>query len=312
MSRTDRMSGVIAPVLTPYNEDMSPDTDRFIEHCHWLLANGCCGLAVFGTTSEANSLSAREKMELLEAVIQSGVDPRKLMPGTGACSITETVALTAHAVQAGCGGVLMLPPFYYKGVDNDGLFRHFDEVIQRVADSELHIYLYHIPPQAVIGFDLDLIGRLMDAYPDTVVGLKDSSGSWDNMKGIMETYPNLTMFPGSEQFLLPALRMGAAGTISAQANVNAPALGHLFDNWESADAEALQDAVTALRGVFTGYPLIPFLKEIVAHFRRDPAWRNLRPPLSNLDSANAGALIDAVTRHGFSMPNLEALALTGE
>ena len=313
MSDGGKLSGVIAPALTPFKDDLSPDTGRFIDNCQYLLANGCNGLAVFGTTSEANSMAAEEKMALLDALITSGVDPQVLMPGTGACSVTETAALTSHAVKSGCSGVLMLPPFYYKGIDDDGIFAHFDAVIQRVGDSALKIYLYHIPPQAVIGFSLDLIERLIEAYPDTVVGLKDSSGDWDNMKAILDRFPGFELFAGSEQFLLAVLRGGGAGTISAQANINAAGQRRLFDNWQTDEADALQEAVVALRTILTaGYPLVPMLKEIAAHYRGDPAWRQLRPPLVNMGAAQTKQLLDALAAHGFALPNLEPMALAGE
>ena len=192
-------SGVIAPLITPFGEDGAPDFERFVSHGEWLMANGCTGLAPFGTTSEANSLGLEERMELLEELIDGGIDPTKLLPGTGMCSLTDAITLTQHAVEMECGGCLMLPPFYYKAPSEEGLFRYFSEVIEAVGDDRLKVYLYHIPPIAQVGFTLPLIGRLMKAYPDTVVGLKDSSGDWANTKSILDAYPTLEIFPGSER-----------------------------------------------------------------------------------------------------------------
>ena len=155
---TTRLSGVLAPVVTPFTPRLAPDAGRFVRHCRWLLGHGCSGLAVFGTNSEANSLSVEERMELLEALVQGGVPPETLMPGTGCCALTDSVRLTGHAVKLGCGGALMLPPFYYKGVSDEGLFRAFAEVIERVADQRLRLYLYHIPPVAQVAISLELIG----------------------------------------------------------------------------------------------------------------------------------------------------------
>ena len=169
------MSGVLSPVITPFNPNLTPDATRLVRQCRWLLSQDC-GLTVFGTTSEANSLSVDEKIDLLDALIEAGIDANRMMPGTGACSIPDTVRLTAHAAKHGCGGVLMLPPFYYKEVTDDGLFQFFAEVIERVGDSNLHIYLYHIPPIAQVSISLTLIERLLKEYPETVVGIKDSSG----------------------------------------------------------------------------------------------------------------------------------------
>src|SRR5215468_2612996 len=143
MAREGGFAGVIAPVLTPFGEDGSPDGDRFTEHAQWLLATGCTALAPFGTTSEANSLGLDERMELLEDLVDGGIDPGKLMPGTGSCSTSDAAILTQHAVDVGCAGVLMLPPFYYKNPSEDGLFRFFADVIDEVDDDRLKIYLYH-------------------------------------------------------------------------------------------------------------------------------------------------------------------------
>src|SRR5690242_13428318 len=209
MQQQRHFSGVIAPVLTPFGEDGAPDAGRFVEHCQLLMAEGCRALAPFGTTSEGNSLGVDERMELLEELADSDMDTAKLMPGTGSCSLEDAIVLTRHAVELGCGGVLMLPPFYYKAPSEDGLFRFFQEVIDGVADDRLKIYLYHIPPVAQVGFSLALIGRLIEAFPETVVGLKDSSGDWNNTAAILQAYPGFEVFPGSEIFLLDGLRKGA-------------------------------------------------------------------------------------------------------
>ena len=157
--------GVLAPVLTPFNANLEPDANALLAHCNWLLDEGVDGLAVFGTTSEANSLSAGERIALLEHLLDNGVPADKLMPGTGMCALSDTVALTRHAVEHGCRGVLMLPPFYYKAVDDDGLFASYAATIERVADTRLRIYLYHIPPVANVGLSLALIGLIAAHLP---------------------------------------------------------------------------------------------------------------------------------------------------
>src|SRR5713226_58531 len=184
---TERISGVLAPVLTPFKADLSPDSQRLIAHCKWLLSQNC-GLAVFGTTSEANSLSIEERSTLLDALVAAGIEPSRMMPGTGCCSITETVKLTAQAVKHGCAGVLMLPPFYYKRVSEEGLYRYFSEVVQRVGDARLKIYLYHIPPVAVVGITTGLVERLLKSYPNAIAGMKDSSGDWNNTKTFLDAF----------------------------------------------------------------------------------------------------------------------------
>src|SRR5881392_4515924 len=184
---SQRIRGVLAPVVTPFKADLSPDSQRHIAHCRWLLSQNC-GLAVFGTNSEANSMAADERSTLLDALIAAGIDPSRVMPGTGCCSLTETVELTAHAVKHGCAGVLMLPPFYYKDVSEEGLYRYFSEVVQRVGDARLKIYLYHIPPVAVVGITTGLVECLLADYPNAIAGMKDSSGDWNNTKIFLEAF----------------------------------------------------------------------------------------------------------------------------
>jgi 4-hydroxy-tetrahydrodipicolinate synthase len=302
MQQQRHFSGVVAPVLTPFGEDGAPDAGRFVEHCQWLMAEGCTALAPFGTTSEGNSLGVDERMELLEELVDSDIEAATLMPGTGSCSLADAIVLTRHAVELGCGGVLMLPPFYYKAPSEDGLFRFLQELIESVADDRLKIYLYHIPPVAQVGFSLALIGRLIEAFPETVVGLKDSSGDWNNTAAILEAYPGFEVFPGSEIFLLDGLRKGAAGCISATCNVSAAAIRNVYDNWRSPDADRLQAAITALRKAIQAYPMIPALKAIIAHYRQDPVWAQLRPPFVELAAADAAKAIETlVAAHGFKL-----------
>jgi 4-hydroxy-tetrahydrodipicolinate synthase len=279
---TQPLRGVLAPVLTPMRDDLSPDTSKWIAFCKQLLADGCTGLAPFGTTSEANSLGLDERMEMLDALVAAGVPPEVLMPGVGTCAITDTAKLSAQAARLGCGGVLMLPPFYYKGVSEEGVYRSVAEVIERVGDSRLRVYIYHIPPIAVVGFNLKVIERLVKAYPATVVGIKDSSGDWNNLKAILESFPGFGTFTGSERYLLPTLRMGGAGTISAMANVIPGRIRRLYDGWLAENAEQMQEELNVPREALREYAPIPALKELMASRTGDPCWRNLRPPLVNL------------------------------
>ncbi len=286
-----KFGGVVVPALTPFTADLSPDKERFIAHCRWLLDQGADGLAPFGTTSEANSMSMDERAELLEALVAAGIPAEKLMPGTGCCALTDSVRMTAHAVAQGCAAVLMLPPFYYKGMSDDGIYAGFSEVIQRVGDSRLKIYLYHIPPQAQIGFSIDLIGRLVEAYPDTVVGLKDSSGDWNNTQAVIDNFPDFVTFPGSEVFLLQGLRAGGAGCITATGNINPAGIRKVFENWQTDQADALQARITEVRKTVQAYPMIPALKRMMAHFHGDPGWSKPRPPLVELDGDKSDGLI---------------------
>lgn len=307
MTDKKHFSGVIAPVLTPFGEDGSPDPDRFVEHCEWLLEDGCTALAPFGTTSEGNSIGIDEKMELLEELVDADVDPAKLMPGTGSCSVADAIIMTEQALELGCGGVLMLPPFYYKNPSEEGLFRFFAEVIEEVGDDGLKVYLYHIPPVAQVGFSLPLIARLRKEFPGVVVGLKDSSGDWANTKAILDANPSFEVFPGSEVFLLDGLRNGASGCISATANVAARSIRQLFDHWEGADADRLQGEVTALRKAIQAYPMIPVLKALIAHYREDPVWADVRVPFTEMPPADAAKAIEELaSAHGLRLDIVKA------
>jgi 4-hydroxy-tetrahydrodipicolinate synthase len=293
--------GILVPVLTPFRTDLSPDADAFVTHCRWLLNKGADGLAVFGTTSEANSIGLEERMALLENLIDSGISPSVLMPGTGTSALTDTVRLTEHAVEHGCAGVLMLPPFYYKAIDDDGLFASYSEVIQRVGSAALQIYLYHIPPISQIHLSPKLIGRLLNTYEDTIVGLKDSSGDWSNTETILREYPTLATFCGSEVFLLETLRRGGAGSITATANVNVAAIRKIFERWQEGDANKLQKEINSVRKVFEEYPLIPSLKAVTAKFYGSSDWCKVRPPLRDLGVTDTEELIKSLTNLGFKM-----------
>ena len=321
--------GVLAPVVTPFKVDLSPDRERFIRHCQWLLSQNC-GLAPFGTTSEANSMSTDERISLLDAVVAARIDPSRMMPGTGCCSITETVALTAHAVKHGCAGVLMLPPFYYKDVSEEGLYRYFSEVVQRVGDARLRIYLYHIPPVAIVGITPKLVERLLKAYPNAIAGMKDSSGDWNNTKTFLDAFAEsarpartgFDVFVGSESFLLANMRNGGAGTISATANVNPAAIHELYTSVVAfvqtlglkADADLYnglgreQARLNVVRDVFSSrkFPsLIAALKQAIAIYGNDPEWARVRPPLVELTSAQAKLLAAELKAVGFAMNGME-------
>jgi 4-hydroxy-tetrahydrodipicolinate synthase len=330
LSPSKRICGVLAPVVTPFKADLSPDRDRFIRHCRWLLSQNC-GLAPFGTTSEANSMSADERISLLDSLVADGIDPLRMMPGTGCCSIVETVALTAHAVRHGCAGVLMLPPFYYKDVSEENLYGYFSEVVQRVGDARLRIYLYHIPPIAMVGITPKLVERLLKAYPNAIAGMKDSSGDWNNTKTFLDAFAGTArpvadsprrartgfdVFVGSESFLLANMRNGGAGTISATANVSPAAIyelyaacvgGSKFENHES-ELEQQQARINVVRDAFSSrkFPsMIATIKQAIAIYTNDPEWARVRPPLLDLTTEQAKLLDAELKAIDFAMSGTE-------
>ena len=295
-SRVD-LKGVLAAVLTPMDEDLSPDYPAFAAHCQRLLASGCHGLSVFGTTGEANSLSVNERLAALEALLERGVPPEKLLPGTGSCALTDTVLLSRAALEAGTAGALVLPPFYYKGVGDDGLFCFFAEVVERVGDDGLRLYLYHIPQMTGIDLGLPLISRLIDAYPGIVVGTKDSSGDRERILTLCRELPDFSVLAGTETLLLETLRSGGEGCISATVNVTSRLARRVYDAHSAGkadEAEALQDRLTQLRASIEAYPVIPALKRLMAHLTGDEQWRNIRPPLSSLEERQAKDLLSNV------------------
>ena len=327
---TQRIRGVLAPVVTPFKPDLAPDSQRLIAHCKWLLSQKC-GLAVFGTNSEANSLSVEERLNLLDELVAAGIDPSRMMPGTGCCSIMETVKLIKQAVGNGCAGVLMLPPFYYKDVSEEGLYRYFSEVVQRVGDARLKIYLYHIPPVAVVGITIGLVERLLAAYPNAIAGMKDSSGDWNNTKTFLDAFAarsagaastagaacTFDVFVGSESFLLANMRNGGVGTISATANVNPAAIHKLYTEWvrsrtgdngaARADLDDQQQRLNVTRDVFSSrkFPsMIAALKQAIAIYADDPEWTRVRPPLVELTPDQAKTLAAELRAIGFTMPGV--------
>jgi 4-hydroxy-tetrahydrodipicolinate synthase len=305
-NKVKRIEGVLAPVITPFKKDYSPDAERFVRHCRWLLKSGCAGLAVFGTNSEANSLSVSEKRHLLEKLVEGGVPASALMPGTGHCALSDSIEMTRAAVELGCGGVLMLPPFYYKGVSDEGLYRNFAEVIERVGDERLALYLYHIPPVSQVAITLGLIERLLSKYPGIVAGVKDSSGDWANTKAMLDQFAKggFDVFAGSETFLLDNMRNGGKGCITATGNINPGPIANVYRNWRSAEADRLQAGITATRKVVQKQPMIAALKSAVAHFGNDPVWKTCRPPLVELTMAQEEELIRDLKAVGFTMPGL--------
>ena len=300
-----KFSGILSPVLTPFTKDLKPDSRRLVKLCRWLSSQNVA-LVLFGTTSEANSLSLEEKISLLNDLIDAEINPSLLMPGTGCCSLTETVQLTSHAVKLGCKGTLMLPPFFYKDINDDGLFRSYAETIERVGDSALKIYLYHIPPVSGVNISLDLIERLVIRYPNTIVGVKDSSGNWENTQSILERqWDDFRVFAGSEHFLLQTMRAGGAGCISATANINPNAIYNLYKKWKSNQADDLQKQLNQVRATLESYPMIPALKSVVSYYSNQPDWTMVRPPFISLEKETQKELIQKLKSLGFAMPNLD-------
>ncbi|MBB5689060.1 dihydrodipicolinate synthase family protein [Roseomonas alkaliterrae] len=286
--------GVFCAALTPVTEALAPDHALFVAHCRRLLAEGCDGVALLGTTGEANSFSSDERRGLLEAVVAAGIAPDRLLPGTGVPALTETVALTRHALSLGVTTVVMLPPFYYKGVTEDGLFAAYAEVVERVADPRLRIVLYHIPQMSAVPIPFPVIARLRATYPGIFTGIKDSAGDLAHMEELVATFPGLAVLAGADPLMLPLLKAGGAGCITATSNLVAGDLAFVFrhhaDAALTAEVEAAQARIVAARDRASRFAQIASLKLLLADRTGQPGWHRLRPPLLPLNQAEADAL----------------------
>ena len=280
------LSGVIAAIATPIDESGTPDLKRAMNLARFLLDNGCDGLNVLGTTGEATSFSLAERKSVMDAYKTNGLPLQRLMVGTGAAAVSDAVALTKHAAELGFAGALVLPPFYYKGVPDDGLVAYIDTLVKATADTPIPIYLYHYPAMSGLPWHVALIKRLLDSYPTRIVGLKDSSGDMAYARSAAAISKAFAVFPSTEAALLDAKRGDFAGCISATANLNADLCQRA---WGQGDAAALEAAVT-IRKLFEGKPLVSGVKALLAHIHGDPALARMKPPLAPLSAADRTAV----------------------
>lgn len=289
-----RIPKLFVPAITPFKADLSVDAERFVANCKALLADGADGLAPFGTTSEANSMSVAERIDLLDALIDSGIAANRLIPGTGCAALPDSIALTRHAVSRGVRGTLNLPPFYYKGVPEDGLVDSFSAIIDAVGDGALKIYLYHIPQMTGVPITLTLIEKLLAKHPGVFVGLKDSSGNWDNTHAVIKAFPELETYSASEALIPQNVAAGGAGCISASANVNARNIVALMRALGTTDEAAIAAGVTEVRKIFEGLPLIPAIKAATARRHGDPGYAIVRPPFVRLPDTHSAQIERAI------------------
>src|SRR5262245_6028167 len=285
MTLTKTLSGVIAAIATPIDQDGAPDLKRTVKLARYLLDNGCDGLNVLGTTGEATSFSLAERKAVMDAYQANGLPLDRLMVGTGAAAVSDAVALTRHAAELGFAGALVLPPFYYKGVPDDGLVAYVDTLVQATAERPIPIYLYHFPQQSGLPWHVALVGRLLGMFGRRIVGLKDSSGDMAYARSAAALAPDFKVFPSTEAALIEARTGRFAGCISATANLNADLCARA---WQSGDTVALDAAVT-IRGLFDGKALVSGVKALIAHIHGDPAWARVKPPLASFAAADAAA-----------------------
>lgn len=285
------LKGVWCPALMPLDAKLEPDVEKFIDHCRWTLEEGCHGLVMFGTTGEANSFSVDERIRVLDAAIDAGLPADRMMIGTGCAALPDTVRLTRHAVDRGALGILMLPPFYYKGASDLALAESYDWVIDGVGTDDFRLVLYHIPQVSGVPITPELVDLVGARHPKTLAGIKDSTGDWDHSKMLIERFSDLAVFPGAENLVAVGLEAGGAGCISAGCNINASAIRSLYDAALAGENVTERHAdVERVRLILQRYDLIPAMKQMIADAKNDPGWTRLRPPLMPLDEADAKAL----------------------
>lgn len=280
------VAGVFCASATPVLQDGTPDHAAFAIHCKALIEEGCDGVALLGTTGEANSFSIAQRQGLLEKVIAAGLDPQRLLPGTSQTNIPDSVTLVKHAVEAGVKACVVLPPFYYKGVSDEGLFRFYADLVEGVGRDDLRVILYHIPPIAQIGISLELTARLREEFPGIFVGVKDSSGKIESMRAFAEAFSDFSVLAGADPFMLPLLKAGGAGCITSSSNLIGKHLRVVFDNWfDESRAEmvdAAQARINAWRDLSNAYVQLPTIKAMLARRRNHDGWTRVRPPLVEL------------------------------
>jgi len=284
---SNKLQGVIAAVATAVDDKGEPDCARATALARFLLDNGCDGLNVLGTTGEATSFSLEQRKRVMTAYKDNGLPLDRLMVGTGAASVADAVALTRHAAELGFAGALVLPPFYYKGVPDDGLVAYIDTILSATAAKPIPLYLYHFPSQSGLPWHVKLVKRLLETFGTRIVGLKDSSGDMAYAREAAGIANSFKVFPSTEAVLLEARAGSFAGCISATANLNADLCARA---WRSGDSTALDQAV-AIRKLFDGKQLVPGVKALLAHIHGDPAWGRVQPPLSAFPAADRAAVV---------------------
>ena len=289
------ITGVYCAAATPVTSDLLPDPPAFVAHCRRLLEQGCDGVALLGTTGEANSFSTAERKGLLEAAVAGGIAPELLLPGTGVTAMTETVELTKHALSLGVTRAVIMPPFFYKGISDDALFASYAEIVERIGDDRLRVVLYHIPQFSAVPITFPVIERLRSRYPQTFVAIKDSAGDFANMTALVERFPGLSVLAGADPLMLPLLQKGGAGCITATSNLVAKDLAFVYRNFaDPAQQQAVEQAqqrVIAARQRVSRFAQIPSIKTLLAEQTGHPTWSLMRPPLLALTESEAAQLL---------------------
>ncbi|MDP2331126.1 MAG: dihydrodipicolinate synthase family protein [Reyranella sp.] len=281
--------GLSVALASPFAEDLSIDLPRLVAHGRQSLADGCASLTVFGTTGEGASLGLNERNRALGALVGAGVDPvTQLVVGIAASSVEEAIAQGRAGLMLGCPSFLLAPPFYFKGVGDEGLFDWFAAVLTGLGPKAGNVILYHIPQVTSVGLSMDLIGQLKKAFPKQVTGVKDSSGDWDNAQALLKHHGELHILIGDERLLAKAMNLGASGAITGLANIAPDLMKPLIDGIE-------EPRINAMVEVVLPYAVTAAVKALVGHRRKDAAaWSRMRAPLKSLSEADCQELFAAI------------------
>jgi 4-hydroxy-tetrahydrodipicolinate synthase len=296
MNERIAIHGVWCATLTPLDRRGDVDHGRLAAHVRQLFDAGIDGVAPFGTTGEGQSFGVDERKAGLEAMIAEGIAPARILAATGCAALPETIELTRHAVESGCTGALVLPPFFWKDVTVDGLYASYAELIEGVSDTRLRLYLYHIPQITAVPVRGAVIARLIAAYPGVIAGLKDSAGDLDHARAMRSRFPDLAVFVGHEPHLPAMLAAGGAGTICGIANLFPKLMRELYDGAGTPDGDAALATIRKFLEVALDYPLMPAFKALLAHLTGDDAWTAVRPTLAPLPADDCVAMIDRLRR----------------
>ena len=290
-----KISGVFSAALTPIKQDLSINKDLFLRHCQYLMRQGHDGLAIFGTTGEANSLSIQQKKDHLDFLVANRIDPRVLIPGTGSSSLSDAIDMTKHAASHKVKAILMLPPFYYKNVSREGVINYYRHVIERVGDNKLKYILYHIPQNSYVSIDLKIIEILLTLYPNNVIGLKDSSGDSDRMMKIIKYFNEFSVFCGHDSLALNICKRGGAGAITAGTNVCGKLLNFIIKNQKNESSIKnfvdLQNLLKQIRQLITSHEPISLMKAYFSVVDNIPDWNNVLPPLKKIENPSDQKLV---------------------
>ena len=283
-----KINGIYSAALTPINDDLSINKNLYLEHCQYLMKQGHEGLAIFGTTGEANSFSIKEKCDTIDFLLSNNLDSNLLIPGTGSSSVEDAIQLTKFAEKNKSRAVLLLPPFYYKNVSDEGIINYFRKIIETVGSSDFHYLLYNIPQTTSVVLNFNIIETLLKLYPNNIVGIKDSSGNIDSMLKTVKYFQDLALFCGHDSLVLKVCKRGGAGAITAGTNIAGRLLSFIINNInkekEIEDFNSYQALLEQIRETITLEEPISVMKAYFSIINKNPDWNKVMPPLKSLDN----------------------------